>query len=165
MGVADSSARKARVSSLLKEPIEFLPRARQDLDAIVALTTGFESAALIPALQFHFADHLPVYATSQSLRDNQSPNGFIVTELPALVEPDATEQALINAFNLNQNPLVDLYVLGLTAFQIATWAPVLTEPSPWRDHFTRQSPIGRLSLKSGGRLSRSLAVTTVNDAQ
>ena len=165
MGVADSTARKTRVSSLLKEPIEFLPRARQDLDAIVALTTGFESAALIPALQFHFADHLPVYATSQSLRDNESPNGFTVTELPALVQPDATEQALINAFNLNQNPLVDLYVLGLTAFQMATWAPALTKPSPWRDHFTRQSPIGRLSLESGGRLSRSLAVTTVQDAK
>ena len=163
MGVAKSNERRARVSALLKEPVEFLPRARQDLDAIVALTTGFESAALIPALQFHFADHLPVYSTSQSLRDNESPKGFTVTELPALVQPTTAERALIKAFNLNQNPLVDLYVLGMTAFQVATWAPALSETSSWRDHFTRQSPIGRLSLEAGGRLSRSLAVTTVQD--
>ena len=127
MGVEASAARKARIATLLDEPVEFLPRARQDLDAVLALTTGFESAALVPALQFHFADHLPVYATSQSLRDNKSPTGFAATELPALVKPDAAEQALIDAFNLNQSPLVDLYALGLAAFQMATWAPVLTE--------------------------------------
>jgi outer membrane PBP1 activator LpoA protein len=165
MGVAASTARKTRIAALLDEPVEFLPRARQDLDAILALTTGFESAALVPALQFHFADHLPVYATSQSLRDNKSPTGFAATELPALVQPDVAEQALIDAFNLNQSPLVDLYALGLAAFQMATWAPVLTESSSWREHFIRHSPIGTLRIGSTGRLSRTLTVTTVSDQQ
>ena len=165
MGVAASAARKARIATLLDEPVEFLPRARQDLDAVLALTTGFESAALVPALQFHFADHLPVYATSQSLRDNKSPTGFAATELPALVKPDAAEQALIDAFNLNQSPLVDLYALGLAAFQMATWAPVLTESPSWREHFIRNSPIGMLSISPTGRLSRTLTVTTLQDRQ
>ena len=111
---------------------------------------------MVPALQFHFADHLPVYATSQSLRDNKSPTGFAATELPALVKPDAAEQALIDAFNLNQSPLVDLYALGLAAFQMATWAPVLTESPSWREHFIRHSPIGMLSISPTGRLSRTL---------
>ena len=141
MGVAASAARKAGIT-LLDEPVEFLPRTEQDLDAVLALTTGFESTALVPALQFHFADHLPVYATSQSLRD-KSPTGFAATELPALVKPDAAEQALIDAFNLNQSPLVDLYALGLAAFQMATWAPVLTSRRPGA------------SLYSGIRLSRA----------
>ena len=165
MGVTASASRKDRVAALLGEQVEFLPRARQDLDAILALTTGFESVALIPALQFHFAEHLPVYATSQSVRGNQSPNGFAVTELPALVQPNAAEQALIDAFKLSQSPLVDLYALGLTAFQMATWAPVLTEPSLWRNHFINHSPIGMLSLGSQGRISRTLKVMTVGDRQ
>ena len=165
MGVAASTARKTRIAALLGESVEFLPRARQDLDAILALTTGFESAALVPALQFHFADHLPVYATSQSLRDNKSPTGFAVTELPVLVQPNAAEQALIDAFNLNQSPLVDLYALGLAAFQMATWATVLTESSSWREHFIRHSPIGMLSISSTGRVSRTLTVTTARDRQ
>lgn len=165
MGVNASTSRKDRIAALLDEQVEFLPRARQDLDAILALTTGFESVALIPALQFHFAEHLPVYATSQSVRGNKSPNGFAVTELPALVQPNAAEQSLIDAFKLSQSPLVDLYALGLTAFQMATWAPVLTEPSLWRDHFISHSPIGMLSLGSQGRISRTLTVMTVGDRQ
>ncbi len=158
MEVAASTARKDRVAALLGESLEFLPRARQDLDAVLALTTGFEAAALTPALQFHFAEHLPVYATSQSLRDATEPQSFTVTELPALAKPNQVEQSLINTFSLGSSALVDLYALGLSAYQMATWTPMLTAPSNWRDHFTLQSPIGLLRLNPSGRLSRTLSI-------
>ncbi len=161
MDVSASTTRKERVAALLGEPLEFLPRARQDLDAVLALTTGFEAAALIPALQFHFADHLPVYATSQSLRDGSLPEGFSVAELPLLTQPNRVELGMISAFNLSNNSLVDLYALGASAFQMATWAPALSMPSNWREHFTLRSPIGQLQLNSGGRISRNLAIKTV----
>ena len=115
MEVSASTSRKERIASLLGEPLEFLPRARQDLDAVLALTTGFESAALTPALQFHFAEHLPVYATSQSLRDATEPQGFTVTELPVLTQPNKVEQELIDTYNLRDSALVDLYA-GIECF-------------------------------------------------
>lgn len=161
MDVSASTTRKERVAALLGEPVEFLPRARQDLDAVLALTTGFEAAALIPALQFHFADHLPVYATSQSLRDSTSPEGFSVAELPLLTQPNRVERDMISAFNLSNSGLVDLYALGVSAFQMATWTPALSTPSNWREHFTLRSSVGQLQLHSSGRISRNLAIKTV----
>lgn len=165
MEVAESASRKERVTALLKEPVEFLPRARQDLDAVVALTTGFEAAALTPALQFHFADHLPVYATSQSLRGASTSQGFTTTELPALTQPSNVERDLIDAFSLGNNSLVELYALGLSAFQMATWTPLLSAPSDWREYFTVQSPIGQLRLTKGGRLQRTLAIKNASPNQ
>ncbi len=165
MEVSASTSRKERIASLLGEPLEFLPRARQDLDAVLALTTGFESAALTPALQFHFAEHLPVYATSQSLRDATEPQGFTVTELPVLTQPNKVEQELIDTYNLRDSALVDLYAVGLSAFQMATWTPLLTEPTAWRNHFTIQSPIGLLHLNPSGRFSRTLSIKTSTDFQ
>lgn len=84
-----------------------------------------------------------------------------MAELPLLTQPNRVELGMISAFNLSSNSLVDLYALGASAFQMATWAPALSMPSNWREHFTLRSPIGQLQLNSGGRISRNLAIKTV----
>jgi hypothetical protein len=68
MGVSDSQQRREQMAKLLDEELEFLPRERKDLEAIVAFIDGLQSKALVPALRFHFADELPVFATSQTAR-------------------------------------------------------------------------------------------------
>ena len=68
MHVAGSQSRRDELARLLGEELEFLPRAREDVDAVVALIDNTEANALVPALRFHFASDLPVYASSQTTR-------------------------------------------------------------------------------------------------
>ena len=91
MRVAASLERRDALERLLNEKLEFLPRARSDLDGVVAFVNPIEAAALAPALKFHFASHLPVYASSQSVRDSSTLDeldGFNVLEMPFNLQPD-----------------------------------------------------------------------------
>lgn len=90
MQVAASEDRRNEVANILGEPLEFLPRARGDLDAVIALTTQVEAQTLVPALKFHFADDLPVFATSQAAIGEELDElaGFELTEMPLFADPD-----------------------------------------------------------------------------
>ncbi len=127
MQVADSERRKNRLATILGEPLEFLPRARQDLDAIVAFTTNVESRALVPALKFHFGDHLPVYATSQSARRGSLDElkGFHLSEMPLFTENKPAYVGLNQGFRTQTSAFAELYALGYDAFQVAAWLPVI----------------------------------------
>jgi hypothetical protein len=62
----ESQARKNNLRWLLKQPIDFTPRPRQDLDAIVLVTHRTQLAVFLP--QFEFFDlTLPVYSTSEAM--------------------------------------------------------------------------------------------------
>jgi len=83
-----SSARHRRLERVIGEDLEFVPRARQDVDAIVAFLDGPEARALRPALRFHFSSSVPVYTSSQALRristrDLRDLRGFNVSEIPS----------------------------------------------------------------------------------
>ena len=134
MGVADSQGRHGDLQRVLEKEIEFLLRGREDLDAVVVFTSALESKALVPALQFHFADKLPVFATSQSARsDNLSDiAGFHVTELPLLANLDAVAATMSTVFDLREQPLVELYALGLDAYRLAAWVHwIQTHANHW----------------------------------
>jgi len=161
MQVAASRARSARLGRILGESLEFSPRARKDFDAVIALTTQLESRALIPALQFHFAADLPVYATSQSARGEHLAElqGFRLTELPIFAYPTGKQKQLLQAYDLVSNPLAELYALGFDAYKIATWLPLLES----RKSLTQPGATGYLDLQQNGRFQRSLSVNTVLD--
>ncbi len=124
MHVAGSQTRRDELASLLGEELEFLPRAREDVDAVVALIDNTEANALVPALRFHFADHLPVYASSQTTRRARAGqlaelNGFHVSELPYFLAGDRVYAALADPFALSSNPFASLMALGSDAYRLA----------------------------------------------
>ena len=167
MGVADSQSRRKELESLLNEELEFLPRERKDVDAVVAFTNSLEAEALVPALKFHFADELPVFATSQTTRSNnlQELAGFNVTALPLLASPNDIEQGMADTFELEKAPLVALYALGLDAYRIATWTHWLALHNATLDksfQIRLESASGDLILGLGGRIQRQLAVTRID---
>ena len=129
MDVSGSQQRRERLKALLNEELEFLPRERKDIEAIVAFTDGLQSKALVPALKFHFADELPVFATSQTARSRDLDElvNFRITELPLLTNPDATAKSMTAAFDLRDNPLIEFFALGLDAYRLATWTHWLNE--------------------------------------
>ncbi len=123
MHVESSQARHEELAQLLRTDLEFLPRAREDVDAVVALVSNTEANALVPALRFHFANQLPVYSSSQITRRTRTRslgelNGFHVSELPFFLEGDAVYDALATAFGLADNPFAPLMALGTDAFRI-----------------------------------------------
>ena len=167
MGVADSVGRKNELTQLFDQEMQFLPRARKDLDAVVAFTSNVESRALVPALRFHFADNLPVYATSQSIRGGGNLKelaGFTVTELPILASPSLNMNNLVRTYGLNESPLVELYALGYDAYQLATWIHLQSQPeqTPLNSSFRLALATGAIQLNPNGRFQRSLEVVNID---
>ena len=160
MHVGQSEARKNDLASILGQPLEFLPRARGDLEAIVALTSNVESRALVPALRFHFGDHLPVFATSQAARLGPLDElaGFRLSEMPIFTESTISYQQLNDAFATRGNPFAELYALGYDAYRVATWLPILDA----RDMKSLPGATGRLRLQGNGRFQRSLNLAQVS---
>ena len=160
MQISQSEERRQEIANIIGAPVEFLPRARQDLEAIVAFTNNVESRALIPALRFHFGDHLPVYTTSQATRrgDAEALAGFYLSDMPLFVEQQKF-QSLHDTFALTSNPLVELYALGFDAYRVATWLPVLTP----RSQITTNGASGYIWLDQGGVFRRELGLGVIAD--
>lgn len=123
MHVQSSQTRHEELERLLGTKLEFLPRAREDVDAVVALVNNTEANALVPALKFHFADDLPVYASSQITRRTRSGqlselNGFHISELPYFLAGDVIYESLAEPFRLADNPFASLMALGSDAFRV-----------------------------------------------
>ncbi len=128
MLVSASIRRHTLLEQVLGEPVEFGPRARNDLHAVAAFVDSVQAQALAPALRYHFADDLPVYASSQALRGNRNLaalNGFHVTDLPMLIAPDEHGAALAAAYALTPESAASLYALGADAYVIADRYPVM----------------------------------------
>lgn len=165
MHVARSQERHAELEALLGEELEFLPRARRDVDAIVALVSPLEASALVPALRFHFADQIPVFATSQTVRGADASrlrelNGFHVSELPWFVLDMASYQTLDDAFDLARSPFASLYALGVDAFRLVERTPLILDGS-----FTELlGSTGALEFSGDQRIHRRLARVIVRNS-
>jgi len=164
MNVKESRERKDALAKLLGEDLEFLPRARQDFDAVVALVDNVEANALVPALRFHFADHLPVYACSQVVRGARRSqlvelNGFQVSELPWYVSGDKLYQAMLGPFKLVGDRFSSLDALGADALRIA----LLLGSLPRNDTTVVQGSTGVLTLTSNGRFRRELSWAVIRN--
>ena len=157
MDVQASVARRDELAQALGTELEFLPRARQDVEAIVALVDTLEAQALAPALRFHFAQGVPVYATSQTLRgarpeDLRDLQGFRISELPWFLESDDFYARMNDAFGITGNPFSALYALGVDAFRVSDRLSLLQRGSPHQ----LIGSTGILSLEQSGRIRRQL---------
>jgi outer membrane PBP1 activator LpoA protein len=167
MGVADSQRRREYLAKRINEEVEFLPRGRKDLDAVVTFTNSLESKALIPALKFHFAENLRVYGTSQTARgsDLKELATFQVTELPMLAQPQELTERMTSTLQLKDRSLIELYALGLDGYRLATWAHWLKNNSavlPENKVIQLQFASGHLALGLSGRIHRKLVITTID---
>ena len=138
-----------------------LPLADRDPggpEEVGLLVTQLEASALVPALKFHFADQIPVYATSQTVR-GASPErlrdlaGFRVSELPWFALETPSYRALDDAFALAGSPFAALYALGVDAFRLAERLPLVLDGSMTE----LLGSTGELSFTPSGRVQRRLA--------
>ncbi len=133
--VPESTARRSELESALGIPLEFIARRRHDLDAIIALTDATSTRALQPALAFHFAGDVPVYATSQitlgsSKNFSRDFDGVRVTQMPWRVFADSIRRDVEEAFPAASAELDSLYALGVDAYRVMDRLGALAA-SPW----------------------------------
>lgn len=154
MRVAGSLERREALQKLLGQKLHFLPRSRTDLDAVVAFVNHLEAAALAPALHYHSAQRLPVYASSQSARNPsalEELDGFQIAEMPFQLNANGLSKAVQQAFDLGSGDVAAFYALGIDAWRILNrWRQMAGGESV-------QGATGELQLGADGRIRRRLA--------
>ena len=127
--VGASNERMEALSKTIGSKPEFTARRRSDVDALIALTDPAQSRALNPAMAFHFANDVPIYATSQSAgaptSDLGDLNGMRMTALPWQIYPSPIREQADAAFGASRSALSSLYALGVDAFRLSDRADLL----------------------------------------
>ena len=116
-----SLMRHTNVQRLVRREIEFVPRRRSDIHAVVGLVGSREYASLVAALDFHFGSDIPLFATSAAVRSDvpiKKKNGTRFVALPLTLFSFRLRHDLENAFPAaKQNP--SFYALGIDAYRLA----------------------------------------------
>ena len=120
VGVESSNSRKESVEKIMRKPLEFLPRTRKDIDAIVAFVSPSESESLEPILKFHFLEDTPVFASSQSeLHDHKFSELTVSSlEFPFIGQNKAANVFLKTQFELDTRFDQELFALGMDAYNL-----------------------------------------------
>lgn len=161
-----SRARHAEVERVTGLPLGYIPRARGDVDAIVALVDALEITGVVPALRFHYADRIPAFAPAQTLRGSnvgtlRAMTGFRVVELPWSLPGDEGRQSLGPLLPAQNDPFAVMYAFGADALRMGdrVWRGVRGPESQ------TLGLTGGLQLDNNGRVQRDLARMTVVGGQ
>ena len=152
--VTESQARAAQLERNLGASFQFTPRRRDDVDAVVALVDSAELKSLKPALDFHFARDLPVFAPSPAIdiADLKRLDGVRVCDIPWRIHTDGLGDSVRAAFPLSRGSYAALFALGVDGYRLANQLPRLIQG---------RTPIagatGTLTLGQEGRIRRELA--------
>ena len=160
--VTASEARHEALEELLGDELQFLPRARADIDGVVAFVNHLQALALAAAVKFHFTEELPIYASSQSVRNASTfaeLEGFNVAEMPFRLSSGPLNEALAKGFRLDSGNLVSLFALGIDAYRLFDHWPLLAATQALR------GATGILTPGEDGRIGRCLAWATVADGR
>ena len=151
--VTASNARHAALSQLTGLELAFTARRRDDVDAVVAFVEGGQLMALKPALDFHFAADLPVYAPSRAVRGVswRRLDGVRVCDIPWRLHPHPL-RAAATSLSTNSGTLASFFALGVDGFRIANQRFRLLTYGE-----AIAGSTGLLTLADNGRIRRRLA--------
>ena len=156
----DKSRDRAKViRKLMRQKVEFEEHRRQDLDMVFLSALPTDARQINPTLSFHFANDLPVYATSHVY--NGIPNAMTDQDLSGirfldspwnLDAPSANKRSLASQRKDVDSRFGRLYALGLDAFQLHPY--LLQLAALPQSSITGET--GRLSVADEGRVRRTL---------
>tara|TARA_R110000868_G_scaffold410505_4_gene698785 strand:- start:13785 stop:15557 length:1773 start_codon:yes stop_codon:yes gene_type:complete len=162
MNVDRSQARAAALRKTLGEKFTFIPRRRQDIDAIFINAPPGVARQVLPLLRFYYAGNTPVYATSvifngiAAARRDSDLNGVMFTDMPWAIAPTAGQVAIRKQFatlwSSNFAQYSKLYALGIDTYHMMSQLNRLKVfPQSAFHGFT-----GTLYLEPNGHLYRQL---------
>lgn len=125
LGLNSSKSRLQALQNTTMMQFEFVPRRRQDHDAVILFANSDESKNIKPLLAYHYAGDLPVFASSYSYDSddasaNTDLNGIIFSEMPwFLGNPDRTNKNYSESLLLHNTKIRQrLFAMGIDAFEL-----------------------------------------------
>ncbi len=123
----DKSKQRARtVRNTIIESLEFTPRRRQDIDAIVLISKPETARQLKPLFSFHYAGDIPIYSTSHVYSGTPSPqrdndlNGIRFIETPwGLSQTNAIKYQIHQLLPQRAQRYDRLFALGSDTYTLA----------------------------------------------
>lgn len=162
LNVDESQARRKLVSRIIGQPVEFIPRRRQDIDLVFMAAFSRQARVIRPQLRFHHAPKVPVYATSHAFsghvdaQKDRDMDGVQFLDMPWTLAPDAVGQRLrlqlTQAWPAASKRYTRLQALGVDAYRVIAALNTLRHDPAAR--FPGQT--GILSLDDANRLQRQL---------
>lgn len=155
--VSDSTQRRSRVRAVLGQvDLEFEPRRRQDVDMVFLVAHPDNARLIKPALAFHYAGNVPVYATSHVYNGEVDPakdkdmNEIRFVSLPWYFNSRLAEKRAIDNYGNRNATLQRLYAFGVDAYHLYPRLQQLV--SVKQAHF--YGATGRLSVDENRRVVR-----------
>ena len=110
---------------------------------------------------------MPAYVGSQAIRgiDKTALAGFTALEMPILAAANGPSAVLNDTYALSDNPLAELYALGLDAYQLGTWLSWLEQNPTARAELGTiaiDGATGQLRLTPSGRVQRTPTRTRID---
>jgi outer membrane PBP1 activator LpoA protein len=129
--ITSSEARAHALKKIIRHPLRFLPRRRDDIDCIFLLTTPDIGRQIKPLLNYYFAGNLPLYAASSIYQGSPQPqldrdlNGISFLDIP-WVQPkplgqqtlNTLRQALHTTYPKAMKTQNKLFALGVDAYTL-----------------------------------------------
>ncbi|NLG78099.1 MAG: ABC transporter substrate-binding protein [Xanthomonadaceae bacterium] len=167
--IDESRARASALNGRLGTRLEFEPRRRGDVQFVFMGAQPVQGRSLRPALRFHLAEDLPVYATSDIFEPNENANadleGVIFPDMPWVISPDAVSTQLRNALSehwpLRARGRGRLYAFGFDAYRLV---PLLKAGRFGREHAI-PGMTGLLSVDERGTIRRDLDWARVSNGR
>lgn len=158
--IDESRARANALSATIGTRLEFEPRRREDAQFVFVGAQPVQGRSLRPALRFHLAEDLPVYATSDIFEPDAEANsdleGVIFPDMPWVISPDAVSTQLRTALSkhwpVRARGRGRLYAFGFDAYRLV---PLLKAGKFGNAHAV-PGMTGLLSVDSKGRVRREL---------
>lgn len=158
--VDESRARSNALNSILGQRLEFEPRRRGDAQFIFIGAFPAQGRSLRPALRFHLADDLPVYATSHIFEPDTQANadidGVAFPHMPLVISPDEVSSELRSTLSkywpARARGNSRLYAFGFDAYRLV---PIL-KAGKFGSSNAVPGMTGLLSVDSKGRIRREL---------
>lgn len=151
-----SRYRHRTLQRIVGQNLEFEPRRRQDVHMIFLLGRPNQAKQVKPTLAFHYAGHLPVYATSHIYNGKPDPKGnrdindIRFTALPWQLNLDSPERRAIDQHANPQTAYQQLYALGSDSFRLYPRLRQLAQVPGLQI----QGSTGKLQMLANGQLAR-----------
>ena len=167
--IDESRARASELNATLGMRLEFEPRRRADAQFVFIGAPPVQGRSLRPALRFHLAEDLPVYATSDifepDTRANSDLEGVMFPDMPWVISPDGASsqlrQALTTYWPARARGRGRLYAFGFDAYRLV---PLLKAGRSGREHAV-PGMTGLLSVDEQGRVHRELEWARISEGR
>lgn len=156
--IGDSHERAREMRRVLATNLEFEPRRRQDLDAVVLAAEAAIARSVKPTLAYHFAGDLPIYASSHiyqgtvEQRVTSELDGIRFLGMPWRLNPWSVRHEVEDAWSGTDGSSAAFYAMGADAWQLQARLPLL-----FVEHGFHAGATGELRLGADGRLQRELS--------